>query len=121
MSTIVEQELEVRAIVYGVKDANSLLIKKISDGRVYDELCVGENLSLNTRDGKLYLDAAGEGGSPVGKTGIPIYANHGIVPTPPDGVCTEYMITGDYDFTYFKWPDGLDHNRRKSLDMIVDE
>jgi hypothetical protein len=121
MSTIVENELAVRVISYEVLSDNSLLIKAHSDGRVYNELNIGANLTLATREGKLYLDSAGETGVVVGTTGIPIYLNHGSVPTPPEGVCTEYMIANDYDFTYFKWSDGLTHNRRKALDMITDE
>lgn len=121
MSTIVEQELEVRVISYNVNDPNTLLLKASSDGRVYYPVCIGSNLTVNLHaDGKYYLDSSGAG-TVVGVATLPEYANHDAAPTPAPGSRTIYAITGDDDFIYFKYADGSNHNRRLSLDWIDSE
>ena len=70
-------------------------------------------------DGSVWAEFTGGGGSSF--SGIPIYADHASAPTPEAGYVTEYFLDGDYDFKYFKWPDGSRHNRRLPLSWETDE
>lgn len=48
---------------------------------------------------------------------LPIYSDHISAPNPNIGYVTTYFLEGDYNFIYFKWPDGSRHNRRLPLSM----
>jgi hypothetical protein len=108
-------ELAVRAVVYGVCETNSLLVKLNSPGKVYGELLLGTGLSLSAAAGKTYLNAAASVVTET--TSLPIYMNHeaAAVELPEAGAVKVYFLYDDYDFIYVLWPDGERHNRRLPL------
>jgi hypothetical protein len=109
-------ELAVRMVMYGVGATNTIPIKLSSAGKVYGDLHIGTGLSLASRSGLTYLDAAES--SSVGAVGIPLYLNHEAVPEPdPElSIVSPYFIFDDYEFMYLLWPDGSRHERRIALD-----
>lgn len=48
--------------------------------------------------------------------GIPIYASHDLAPVPAAERVTMYLLTDDYEFLWYRWPDGSRHNVRVAFD-----